>query len=297
MKHNKELKGILQAITSAVLFGLMPFLTKVIYSFGANFVSTSFYRTSLPLVFVLILAVVEDKSIRISFKQLIYLVIASIFFVSTSLTLYNSYNYINSGIATTIHFAYPIIIFIISTFIMKTRANILDIFCIITVSIGLIMIVNLKQGYVDIRGILLAAISAFTYSFYSVLLSVSVIKRLSSLKILFYINLFSSLFIVLFSKASGNRIVLSYNLKEWIFIIFYSLIITVGATLLYQKSLRNIGAVHTSILSCLEPVTSIIVGIIFLAEKVFINQIFAIILIIGSTIFIVKNQIKKPNNL
>lgn len=293
MNINKELKGIFQAIFSAILFGLMPLFTKVIYGFGSNFASTAFYRTSLSLILVLILCILEDKSIRINFKEFIYLIIGSIFFVATSLTLYSSYNYISSGVATTIHFAYPIIIFIINAIISKSRPNKVDIFCILSVSIGLVLIIDLKSGNIDLRGIILAAISSFTYSFYSILLERSILRNLNSIRILFYINLISSFLLIFFVNITEREIILSYNLFQWMFIFLYSVVVTVGATLLYQKSLRNIGATYTSILSCLEPVTSIVVGIVLLSESIFFKQVLAIILILSSTIIIVRNQIKK----
>ncbi|OLR64684.1 DMT family transporter [Peptoniphilus porci] len=294
MNISKELKGIFQAIFSAILFGLMPLFTKVIYSFGSNFTSTAFYRTSLSLILVFILCILEDKSIRINFKEFIYLIIGSIFFVATSLTLYSSYNYISSGVATTIHFAYPIIIFIINTIISKSRPNKIDVFCILSVSLGLVLIIDLKSGHIDLRGVVLAAISSFTYSFYSIFLERSVLKNLNSIRILFYINLISSFLIFVFVHITGNKLVLSYNPFQWIFIFLYSIVITIGATLLYQKSLRNIGATYTSILSCLEPVTSVVFGILLLlSELIFSKQVLAIILILSSTIIIVINQIKK----
>lgn len=293
MKKNKNLVGIVQAIFSAMLYGLMPLFTKVIFNFGANFASAAFYRTSLPLIFVLVLSILEDRSIRINLKELLYLIIASIFFVSTSLTLYRSYNFISSGVATTIHFAYPIIIFIINTIITKTKPNKVDVFCILMVSIGLILIIDLKSGHVDVRGIILAAISAFTYSFYSIFLERSYLRNLSSLRILFYINMISTFLILIFITVSGNELIFKFSPIQWFFLLIYSVVITIGATLLYQKSLRNIGATYTSILSCLEPVTSIVVGIVVMSELLFFKQFIAIILIIVSTITIVKNQIKK----
>lgn len=293
MKKNKNLVGIVQAIFSAMLFGLMPLFTKVIFNFGANFASAAFYRTSLPLIFVLVLSILEDRSIRINLKELLYLIIASIFFVSTSLTLYRSYNFISSGVATTIHFAYPIIIFIINTIITKTKPNKVDVFCLFMVSIGLILIIDLKSGHVDVRGIILAAISAFTYSFYSIFLERSYLRNLNSLRILFYINMISTFLILIFITVSGNVLIFKFSPIQWFFLLIYSVVITIGATLLYQKSLRNIGATYTSILSCLEPVTSIVVGIVVMSELLFFKQFIAIILIIVSTITIVKNQIKK----
>lgn len=293
MKKNKNLLGIVQAIFSAMLFGLMPLFTKVIFGFGANFASAAFYRTSLPLILVLILSILEDRSIRVNLKEFVYLIIASVFFVATSLTLYRSYNFISSGVATTIHFAYPIIIFIITTIISKSKPNKVDAFCLLMVTIGLILIIDFKSGHMDVRGIALSAISAFTYSFYSIFLERSILRHLNSLKILFYINLISTFLIKIFMTVSGIELVLTFGYLQWTFLTIYSVVITIGATLLYQKSLRNIGATYTSILSCLEPVTSLIVGIAFLSELIFLKQLISVILIISSTIFIVKNQIKK----
>ena len=79
--------GFVCAILSSVLFGLMPMMTKEIYLLGGNPLSVSVYR----------------------------------FLFSVPFLLFQSYEYISSGMATTIHFIYPVLVLLGSILFFRER--------------------------------------------------------------------------------------------------------------------------------------------------------------------------------
>ncbi len=282
--------GIFSALLSAIIFGTMPLFTKLIYSFGANEVSAAFYRVFLSLFLIYISGKKRKHSFSLSFKEIKYLSIASLSFTLTSLTLFKAYNYMDSGAVTSIHFAYPIIIFIMNSIKSNNVPNPKEIVSIIVCTVALIFLYN--PSSLNSHGIILAFISALTYSIYSYMLDSESIRSLDTSSKLLYINLLSAFGIILFSLVTKQEIKLDLNLVEWSGAFAYSAILTLGATSLYQKAISSIGAKETSILSTFEPITSVILGVFLLGEKVSFIQVIAIALILSSATYLVNQNNK-----
>lgn len=283
--------GIFDAILSATIFGAMPLFTKLIYSLDANPLSAAFYRMGLSLVFIFLIGKKKGQSFVLNSSELKYLIIASLSFAFTSLTLFGAYNYMESGAVTSIHFAYPIIIFIMVSFKIKKMPKINEIVAIVVCTIALTLLSN-PGSSVNTYGAILAFTSAVTYSIYSFTLDNDALKNLNRDARLFYVNLFSTFILIIFSFVTKEEIKLDLNSKGWIMAFVYSAILTLGATSLYQKAIAHIGAKDTSILSTFEPITSVIIGIIVLGEKISIIQLISIVLILTSATYLISHEEK-----
>lgn len=229
---------------------------------------------------------------KLNKEDFFVLLYSSIFFAFTSITLFASYKYINSGAATSIHFLYPVIIFIFSAFILKQRPSISEVICISCAVLGLLFLGDFKDVS-STRGITYAGISAFTYSFYS--FSLEKAKKINLVKVLFYVNLFGSFMILIFSLFLPEKISFNFSLPQFGLLILYSCILTIGATFLYQRAVIKIGAKYTSILSTLEPITSLTIGLLFLKESMTYIQVLAAVLIVLAAFMLIK--LKKTNGV
>lgn len=107
-------KGYLCAITSAVLYGCMPLLSKLIYADGINAVTLVLFRNLLALPLLGVLAFVGSKSLRLPKKVLPQIsAIAVLGCIITPLLLLASYLFIDSGVATVFHFIYPAVVILL----------------------------------------------------------------------------------------------------------------------------------------------------------------------------------------
>lgn len=272
----------------------MPLFTKIIYSMGAGSVSAGFYRVSLSLFTILIIQLLLKNKIKLSLKEFLVLLIPSISFIGTVISLYSSYNYIGSGLATSLHFLYPAIIFLFTIIMTRSKASSVEIICLFVSMISIFMLMG-KNTSLDIRGVLLAIFSAFTYSIYSISLQNNNIKKINSFTILFYINLFASIILLIYSFIAKEKIFLPASFNDWVFIFLYSTILTIGAAFFYQKGVEFIGAKYTANLSILEPVVGVLSGIIFMRESASSLQMLAIVLILFSTLVLVNFSNKKES--
>ena len=89
----KSWKGQLYIIASAILFGTMPFLTKMAYKSGSNAYSVVFWRFLWASIFMaIIIKGFYNKKILLSKDKLIKILGLSILYGVTPILLYISYN-------------------------------------------------------------------------------------------------------------------------------------------------------------------------------------------------------------
>jgi drug/metabolite transporter (DMT)-like permease len=137
--NQKELMGALAAITSAILFGTMPFMAKYAFRLGSNAFTVSFGRflTGAVLSFLLLL-LLPEQSPRISPEQLRSLLLLSFFYAATPVLLYSSYQSIDSGLASTLHFTYPVAVVLLSALLLHEKIGRKESLCTVLCMCGMI---------------------------------------------------------------------------------------------------------------------------------------------------------------
>lgn len=274
---NKNL-GFIAVIISAIIFGSMPLLAKLIYSNGGNSISLIFYRffLSLPILYWL---VKKNKSIdiKVTKLELKNLILVSVFgYSATALLLFISYNYISSGMATTLHFVYPIFVVLGSMIFYKDKPSLLKIICVLSCTVGVVLFSE-NTGSTSLLGITAAFISGITYSFYILFIDKSNLKDMHPFKLTFYLCLISSIIVFVYSLIT-KTFTMDMTLLGWLLTILLSLLVSVGAVSLFQYGIMTVGSQNTAIFSTFEPITSVIIGIMVFYEaftlRTFIGSIF-----------------------
>ena len=131
-------------------------------------------------------------------------------------------------------------------------------------SLGILLLID-PSGAVDPLGVALALTSGVTYAVYILLLAHFRHREVMGFRMTFYMALISAVcmfFLCLFS----HQLCLPQTLAGWLAALAFSLMICIGAVMLFQKGTFLIGAQRAAILSTFEPITSIFVGILFLNE-------------------------------
>ncbi len=265
-------KGKLFLVLSAFFYGILPLFATIAYRGGINGVTLSFLRSALsvPLLFVMIKA--DRKSLHLTKKQLRSVInLGTIGGALPIVLLYLSYNYISTGLATTLHFIYPLIIVIASAIIYHEKMSRITLCSVLLVTIGIFMFSDISARVSKV-GIILALLSGIFYSFYVIYIDRTSLDRMDYLVLTFYIMLIMSISIFLFGIAAGE-IAFDFSPLSWSFAAVISLITTLGAMPLLQMGIRYEGASTAGIISTVEPITTIILGATFLGEVLGTGQI------------------------
>lgn len=289
---NKKYKGYLFVILSAVIFGSMPLMAKYIYAGGGNAISLVFYRSflALPLIFIIMKSSNKGVSIKITLdelKKIFILVMGGS--ALTPVLLYNSYNYVSSGIATTIHFIYPIFVLIGCAILFKEKITLVKALCVLLCTAGILLLSNLGQigDSTDLIGIGLSFASGITFAFYVIYLDKSGLKSMNQFELGFYMAIITAIAVLIYA-AFTKTFTYSMTPGSWILTFIFANLVTVGAVVLFQTGIRYIGPQKASILSTFEPITSILTGILFLGEPLSFKTGVGIVLILISVVLLSK---------
>jgi len=292
MRTNKLLKGYIFAILSAVIYGLMPFMAKYIYADGVDPIPVVSFRNFLALPVMAFLAFINSKTLLFPIKTLPKIsIIAIMGCCLTPLLLFSSYKHMASGTATVFHFIYPAIVIILGVLFFKQKPNFKTLLPVLICIVGICLFYTPGQP-LSLIGSVLALSSGITYAIYVCLLSNFDSSKISGFLFSFYVALINSV-VLFFICIATNSLILPKSITGWLLCILFAILITTGAVVLFQAGTFIIGGERASILSTLEPITSIVVGAIFLNEKITVATVIGTVLVIFSSILIAIFDMKK----
>lgn len=286
---NDKMKGLLAVLASAVYFGFMPLFMKTVYASGGNSFTAAFLRFLLSLPTLYIYLKIKGTDIRISWKELRQVLLITVFgYAGTTILVFSAYNYIPSGLTTTIHFLYPTMTVLGLMIFYKEKVQPLKILCVILCLIGIVMFYN-GGGEISLFGIFLALCSSMTYGFYTVYLGKCILKDMDPIKRLFHMHWVGAVMMGIIGLASGG---LEFHMAPlgWGIMILVSTLTTFIGALGYQIGVKNIGSENAAMLSTFEPITSIVIGVLVYNEAMTLKIVIGCAAIIVSTLIIAKTE-------
>jgi len=210
----------------------------------------------------------------------------------TSILLFVSYQYIDVGIAGMILHTYPLMVMVLSVLFNKERFNPKKFLYLIITIIGIFIMLDVKVQKVSNVGVILVLSSALCYAIYVIGASNENIKGLNNFVITFYISLISAIVggCIGVITDSFNSVINFYGIISILLIAFIS---TVVALMAFLKGVKLIGATNAAIFSALEPIVSLVLGVIVLGEPISFKIIIGSFIIIVIMVKLAKDTVKK----
>ena len=167
--RNTTIKGFLYAALSSSTFGLAPFFSISLLIAGFSSFEVLTYRWGIASLILAIAGIILGEQFRISRKDWQTVFILSLFRATTSFSLVIAYQNIASGVASTIHFMYPLAVAVTMMLFFKEKKSFSILFAVFISLIGATL---LSTGEIDFEGgdtttgLVAAAISIFSYGGY-----------------------------------------------------------------------------------------------------------------------------------
>lgn len=280
-----KLRGIILLIAASVFFGIMPIWVKLAYATGLTAFDVTFLRSGLAAAMLGLYICLRHGSLRVERQQLGPLLLSGgPGYTGTILTLYLSYNYVSSGVATSLHYLYPVLVMLAAFFLYREKLPYLKWMALLASLAGIFMIANVGGARFSFTGVALAAASAFFFAFYVLSINHPQLKKMNSLVLAFYVCLIAAGASLVLVLVQGKPFPLT--LKGLYYTILVSFFCTVLALIFFIKGVQITGPANASILSTLEPVVSLIAGIILLHEPLTLYTSAGCSLIIAAVIMI-----------
>ena len=288
-----QTKGVILAIISAICYGMNPLGALFLYEEGLNVNSVIFYRFIFASILLAIFMIIKKDSFYLKFKEIILLALLGLLFGISAISLFNSFLYMDAGLASTVLFIYPIFVAIIMALFFKEKNSIITILSIIFAFIGVVLLYESDGANVSNFGIFLVIVSSLCYAIYIVIINQYL--KISALKVTFYSMLFCTITILIHSFFDSSlNIMPLVNFNMWFYTIFLALVPTIISLLFLIKAIQLIGSTSASILGALEPLTAVLIGVYVFNEKITFWLVIGIVFILFGVILIVlKDYIDK----
>lgn len=293
----KKRIGMFYALGSSAAFGLMPIFAKWAYKYGINSITLVILRFMFAWIIILPMLLYKKKSLKLNKNQLKHvLIIGGLAYTFTTLTLFLSYNYISVGIATTLHFIYPIIVTLISIVFFKEKVFKEKVIALTASTIGILFLIYNGQVSFNFVGVFYALFSGMLYSIYITGVEHSEMKNIDSFVLTFYLSVIAAFMLLAVGTFSG-QINFNLNIRCYIAAFLIALISTVIAITFFQKGIKMIGSSNASILSTFEPIVSFILGVIIYKEAISFKIIAGCLLIFASVLLLTKGYSKHSSQM
>lgn len=286
----KKITGIIYTVVSSAAFGVMPIFAKVAYGGGTNTITVLFLRFFLAALIIFPYLVITKKNFIITKEGIIHIIFLVIIgYTATTYTLFLSYNYITVGLATTLHFIYPVIVTVWVVILYKEKLYWSKILAMGLSVMGIFLLVGNCGGSANIKGICFAISSGFFYAYYIVEVSHSKVNKIDVFVLNFYLVSTAALIFLIIGMISGG---LDFNMKPYSFLASggIALVSTVLALTMFLKGIKIIGPSNAAILSTLEPIVSIFLGVLILKEQFSTASVIGCVLILFSVIILTLGQ-------
>ena len=128
---NAKAKGYVLGAIAAATYGMNPLFALPLYKAGMNPDSVLFFRYlfAIPVLGIMIKA--RGRNFKLKPNEIVPLILMGLLVSFSSLALFQSYNYMEAGIASTLLFVYPILVALIMAFVFKEKLTLQTIFCIL----------------------------------------------------------------------------------------------------------------------------------------------------------------------
>ena len=288
-----QTKGVILAIISAICYGMNPLGALFLYEEGLNVNSVIFYRFIFASILLAIFMLIKKDSFYLKFKEIILLALLGLLFGISAISLFNSFLYMDAGLASTVLFIYPIFVAIIMALFFKEKNSIITILSIIFAFLGVVLLYESDGANVSNFGIFLVIVSSLCYAIYIVIINQYL--KISALKVTFYSMLFCTITILIHSFFDSSlNIMPLVNFNMWFYTIFLALVPTIISLLFLIKAIQLIGSTSASILGALEPLTAVLIGVYVFNEKITFWLVIGIVFILlGVILIVLKDYIDK----
>lgn len=297
-KKRIRINGIFYAIISSASFGFSPLFSLSLIAAGLSNFDVLSYRWATAAIVLMIYAFCKKKSLKLSsFDELWKVVLLSILRSITSVTLLIGYANIASGIASTINFMYPVVVALCMMLFFGEQKSPINFISILASIFGVYLLASgdglkVADGNTAL-GLTCSIISALSFAAYYLLMKIIRADKIEVVKFTTWIMMLSAVYFVICAFIFDGKLTIVTDGRQWLNIAGLGLWSTMVSNFTGVKAVRRIGPTLTSILGALQPLTAVILGVLFLDEHLGITTITGITIILITVTLIVAHQHSK----
>ena len=286
---NAKSRGCVLGAVAAASYGLNPLFTLPLYGAGMGVDSVLFYRYLLAAAMLGALMLVRRQSFAVRRRDLVPLAVMGLLFSFSSLFLFESYNHMDAGIASTILFLYPVLVAVIMAVGFHEKVSRITMLSILLAFTGIAMLYKGGGEPLSFLGVALVFLSSLCYAVYIVGVNRSSLRGLPTEKLTNYALLFGlSVYVVRLRFCADLQAIPTPGL--WINAVSLALFPTIVSLVTMAAAIRAIGSTPTAILGALEPLTALFFGVVVFGERLTLRIVLGVVLILVAVTLIIAGR-------
>lgn len=277
------MKSKIQFILSMIIFGTIGLVVRYIdLSSSERALVSSF----IGCLFLLLIFFISKKKISWNLvkSNALFLILSGIALGGNWIFLYQSYDHTTLANATLGYYFAPVLVMILSPFVLREQLSIKKIVCIVVAVIGMFMIVGegvSASRSEDIFGISFGLIAAAFYA--ALLLLNKFIKDMGKLELTVIQLGTTTLLLMPYVFLTEGFGIFEVSSSSIPFILILGIINTGIGFWLFFSGMEKLKAQSIAMLSYVDPFVAILISAIILQEQMTIVQMLGGILLLGST--------------
>ena len=284
----KSLSGVALAMVSAMAFGLLPAVTLPLMAKGLNAISILFYRFLTAAALVGVYLTLTRSWMRLNRAQWRDLgILACLPYAGCALCLFLSYGHIASGVATTLHFLYPVFVAALMAALFGERFR-RRLWVGMGLSIAGVALLGLggESGRLSAVGLIEVIASAVLYAAYVVGVNRGSLSGLKGMQLCFWVFLGCAALIGSYAAVTGKLMALG-DASSLGYVVAGALVPTVASNLCLVAALKRIGSTATAMLGCLEALTAVVVGAVVFGEAMGTRVVVGVALVLAAVLWVI----------
>lgn len=283
MKHNSRSRLMLMA--AMAIFGtLAPFVRKI----GVSSAELALFRALLASSLIGIFLAVTKRSIPVKNlkKELLLLMCSGAAMAVNWILLFEAYKYTTVAIATLSYYFAPVLVTVASAILFREKLGKKQIICFIMSTVGLIIvtgITDLGSGSNNSLGILFGLGAAVLYAV-CILLN-KAIRGVGGIQRTFLQFVAAVAVMIPYVAFSGGINLSAMDGLGWASLFVVGLVHTGITYCLYFTAVEHMPGQEVAILSYIDPLVAVVIGVTVLGEPLSIQQLIGGAMILGFTLW------------
>ena len=143
------------------------------------------------------------------------------------------------------------------------------------------------QGRISLKGLFMVLSTVVTYAIYIVGVNKSCIQHMDGLKMTFYMLFCCTIIFGVNILLKGQGLDMMSNTNAVVHIFLLSLIPTLVSDLTLILAIQHVGSTTAAIMGCMEPLTAVSMGVLFLGERFGLGQILGVVIVLVAVFIVI----------
>lgn len=277
----RVLSGAFLIMLSAASYATLPIFTKLAYEQGITLNSFLFYRFFFSFIIVLIIVLAQRQRIPSGKNFFTLFLLGAVGYSGQAYVYLSAVKYASPGLVAILLYLYPAFVALISILILKERVKIPTLIALVSAFIGTALVVGPSGG--EPLGFVLAISAAMIYSVY-ITINARFLRDISGTRSM--VVIFGSATIVVAFNFFLSGPIYSFTFYQWMLILGCVVIATVIPGISFLEGLKRIGPIQSSLLSTLEPLTTVLLSYLVFREALTPQAMIGAGLILGTVVML-----------